>query len=345
MDSTSLAQFLAINDQIVALVRAGVPVYLGLPQPTSSAAAACEQIGATVARRVGEGTALDEALEDPIVPVAYRSVVRLALQSGDFAAALSGASRMAEAQDDSRSAVRMSLRYPLVVCGLAYAGMVLFCLFLVPTLESMYQSMRLPEGWGLLAVRALRSTLPYWIAIPPLGLGFLLLYRRWSAGRAAATSSSGRLIAWLPGMARALAEQRQARFAETLAGYLEAGASLPAGLRAAAAAWESSALQQGTLELAASVERGQFPSDDGPFATRLPPLLRWAIWHADEPFGRSRALRMAADFYVESSQHRVQRLQVVAPIATCAVIGGGVTLLYGLALFVPVAQMIQGLAG
>ena len=345
MASADLAQFLAINDQIVALVKAGVPVHLGLPQSTSSAAAACERICATVARRVGEGLALEEALEDRIVPVAYRSVVQLALQSGDLGAALAGASRMAETQDDSRSAVRMSLRYPLVICGLAYVGIVLFCLFLVPTLESMYESMRLPAGWGLTAVRTLRSTLPYWIAVPPLGLVFLLLYLRWSAGRAATTSNSGRLISWLPGMSRALAEQRQARFAETLAGYLEAGAALPPGLRAAAAAWESGALQQGTLELAASIERGQFPSSDAPFAMRLPPLLRWAIWHADESFGRSRALRMAADFYADSSQHRVQRLQVVAPIVTCTVIGGGVTLLYGLALFVPVSQMIQGLAG
>ena len=133
--------------------------------------------------------------------------------------------------------------------------------------------------------------------------------------------------------------------AETLAGHLEAGAELPAALQAASAAWENDALQQGTRKLAESIQRGELPGDDAPITASFPPLLRWAIWHGEETVGRAPALRMAADFYTETSQRRVQRLHVIAPIVTCTVIGGSITLLYGLALFVPVAQMIQGLAG
>ena len=53
---------------------------------------------------------------------------------------------------------------------------------------------------------------------------------------------------------------------------------------------------------------------------------------------------MAANTYRDAAQRRIERLRVTAPIVTCVVIGGGVTLLYGLALFVPVAQMLRGLA-
>jgi hypothetical protein len=77
----------------------------------------------------------------------------------------------------------------------------------------------------------------------------------------------------------------------------------------------------------------------------LPPFMRWAICHADDTVGKSRALRMAAGAYRESAQRRVQRLRVVAPAVTCLVIGGGVALLYALALFVPVVQMLKGLCG
>jgi type II secretory pathway component PulF len=345
MATATLSQFITLHDQLVALVKAGVPIQLGLPIRGSGAAVAFERIGATVARRVGEGASVQEALEDPRVPAAYRSVAQLALTSGDLATALSGANHMAEARDDSWYALRMSLRYPLVICCLAYVGIVLFCLFLVPTLESMYENMRIPAGSGLSAVTALRRTLPYWVAIPPIGLVLLAIWTRWTSSGAIGTARATGVLAWLPGTSKIIREQRWTRFAELLASHLDAGAPLPEGLRMAAAAWENDALQRATLAHAASLDRGQAPSGDNSFAAGLPPFLRWAICHADDAVGRTRALRMAADAYRESACRRIQRLRVVAPIVTGLVIGGGVVLLYALALFVPVVQMIEGLAG
>src|SRR5262245_49854816 len=98
MADATLAQFIALHDQVTLLVKAGVPVQLGLPAERHSATAACERIGAAVTRRVGEGASVHEALEDRAVPAAYRAVMQLALTSGDLAAALAGASRLAEAQ-------------------------------------------------------------------------------------------------------------------------------------------------------------------------------------------------------------------------------------------------------
>lgn len=136
-----------------------------------------------------------------------------------------------------------------------------------------------------------------------------------------------------------------ARFAETLAGHLEAGSPLPTALQAASAVWENHTIRQDTFDVAASLKRGQALDGENALAARLPPLLRWAIVSADGTVDQPRALRMAASLYRQSAQRRLQRLRVVAPLVTCLVIGGGVTLMYGLALFVPLAQMIQGLAG
>ena len=337
MENPTLAQFIALNDQLAALVQAGVPVHLGAAR-SSSPVETVERIGATVARRVGEGATVMEALEDQAVPPAYRAVAQQALTSGNPATALTAASRMAAAVDDSWHAVRQSLIYPLVICCLAYVGIVLFCSILVPTLERMYYGMRLPEGSGLAAVRTLRDTLPYWIAIPPIGLVLLLGWMVRSP------RSAGGMLAWLPGMSRTAFEIRCANLAETLASLLDAQVPLPESLRLAAAAWEDPVLEQGTRSLAASLARGETPNDASSFASQLPPFLRWAIWHADETAGRPRALRMAANTYRDAAQRRIERLRVSAPIVTCVVIGGGVTLLYGLALFVPVAQMLRGLA-
>jgi general secretion pathway protein F len=345
MASADLARYLAISDQLVALVKAGIPVHLGLPSRLPGAVAACERIGAAVARRASAGASIPEALQDRDVPASYRAVVQCALAGGDLAQALTGASRMAEAEDEARHAVRASLRYPLVICGLAYLGIILFSLFLVPVLDSMYQSMAIQTGWGLAVANALRTALPFWVAIPPLLLLWVVVMLRWSAGRSTASGNSGRMLALLPGMSQIASLQRWARFAETLAGYLDADVSWPQALRSSSSAWESEIDRQGTLALAESIERGETPREDSPFAAGLPPLLRWAIWHGDHAVGRSRALHMAAGLYRHAAERRIQRLRVVAPIVTCLVIGGGVTLLYALVVFVPVTQMIQGLAG
>jgi hypothetical protein len=53
---------------------------------------------------------------------------------------------------------------------------------------------------------------------------------------------------------------------------------------------------------------------------------------------------MAASFYRESADRQVKRLQTVAPLLACIFVAGGATLLYGLALFVPIVQMLRSLA-
>jgi type II secretory pathway component PulF len=189
----------------------------------------------------------------------------------------------------------------------------------------------------------LHSTLPYWIAIPPLVLVLPAVWRRFSSSPGAAPQT--RMLSWLPGVSSAVREHRLAAFAQSLASLLEAGVPLPEALRLAAGHWEDAALDGETRLLAAALERGQTAADASGLTAELPPFLRWAIWQADEAVGRPRALRMAAEIYRQSAERRIQRLEVILPVVGCLVIGGGVTLLYGLALFVPVAQMLRGLAG
>jgi type II secretory pathway component PulF len=207
------------------------------------------------------------------------------------------------------------------------------CWFLVPALEATYRGLNVPPGSGLRVLQAIRDTLPYWVAIPPLALLLAVLWSRFG----------GNSLAWVPGMSGLISEHRATNFAESLASLLESGSPLPEGLRLAAAAWSDEALERETLHLAAAFERGR-PAEDSPPALRMPPFLRWAIWHGDDTIGRTRALRLAASTYREAAERRVSRLQVTAPLVACVLLGGGVTLLYGLALFVPLAQLIRGLA-
>ncbi|MFV2067969.1 MAG: hypothetical protein ACC645_13430, partial [Pirellulales bacterium] len=85
------------------------------------------------------------------------------------------------------------------------------------------------------------------------------------------------------------------------------------------------------------------PREASRLAQQFPPLMRWALGATGKEIDRGRALRAAATVYRQSAQRRTRRLQVVAPAVACVAIGGTATLLYGLALFLPVVELLRAL--
>src|SRR4051812_20507563 len=104
METASLDDFVTLNQQLAALLAAGVPLELGLPQRGAPSAKELELITATVARRVNRGESLAEALEgdEDEVPVAFRGALQFGLQTGNLSAALEGSSQVGESMEESR---------------------------------------------------------------------------------------------------------------------------------------------------------------------------------------------------------------------------------------------------
>ena len=343
MAAATLDDFMALNDQIVALIEAGVPIDVGLGESRADIAGALSQINALVARRVSQGQSLVDAVRDePSLPGRYRSIVLSGLRSENLIVALSTWTRLGASIESSWHTVRTSLRYPLVLCAMVYVGLIGLCLFLVPRFEHFFDSLGMRAGFVLQLLQALRDSMPIWIAIPPV---LLLIFYFWQQRRSSnelTSSEAARRLSWLPGMSQSLFQQRCANFAELVATLLDSGVPLNDGLRLAAASSGDWKLADGARTLADTLERGQPAIDYGP-AEVFPPFLRWALLDSSATTGTSRALRMAADVYRDSASRRIDRLQLFAPLVACVVIGGGVTLLYGLALFVPISDMLSKL--
>jgi type II secretory pathway component PulF len=345
MESITLDDFRAWNDQLAALLQAGIPLDIGLDASDNEFADTLKTINATIARRVNRGETLAEALEDDdrAVPSAYRSLVQLGLRSGDLNAGLDGSTRIAESADTACYTLHSAFIYPLILCGFAFVGAVVFCRYFVPSLAGIYSSLRLPPGPGLQVLETLRGTLPYWIIILPLAL-ILWLARRWYLGPQHIFSASRTPVSWLPFVARTLFYERCANFAESLAGLLQRGNSFEESLPVVAEVCGDGRLAAGARSLAASLVENQTPSEQTPATLQFPPFLCWALLQSEATTGRPRALRMAADIYRLSAQRRQERLRIVVPMVVCVVLGGGVTLLYGLSLFVPIVELLRTLA-
>jgi type II secretory pathway component PulF len=340
MDSASLDDFTALNDQLAALAEVGVPLDVAMGDHDRPAAKSLERIHAIIRRRIRRGETLEQALDgdEEDVPASYRSLLQMGIHSGNISAALDGSNRVAESLDESRFTLESSFVYPLILCGLAYLGLIGFCLYLVPVWQGMYENSRLIPGPGLGILQTLRDTLPYWVAIPPVLLIWLLVMC------GTADVRRGRLVDWLPGAKRTLFQQRCAHFAATLGELLDAGTPFGDALRIAGAAANDVNLRTGADLLADDVACGALPSDSSRAASLFPPFLRWALWLAEETTGRGRALKIAARAYREAADRRTERLRTLMPLLTVVFLGGTVTLLYGLALFAPFVELLRSLA-
>jgi general secretion pathway protein F len=350
MESATLDDFMSLNEQLAAAVEAGLPLDVDLGRGKEETATTLEKINALVARRVSQGSSLAEAitLDDAAISPGYRSLIQLGLSSGKFSQGLALSNRLGRTVDRARYTGWLALFYPVIVCCVALVGLVGFCLFFLPVMEETHRGLAVPSGGGLRVLQILRETLPYWAVALPVGLIITAGWARSRSKNRMSRAGTGPL-SWISGVSRTVSLERAANFAEATAALLQNGVPLADAMRIAADVWNAAPLADATRTLAARLAQGQLAQgqaniDDSQLAASFPPFLRWSLLHSEATIGRVRALQTAADLYRREAEHRQERLRVVAPLVLAVVIGGGATLLYGLALFVPVVEMLRALA-
>lgn len=347
MDNSSVEQFVALNDHLIALVAAGIPVAIGSPSQSKCTVEELERIGAIVVRRLRRGESLPDALrgEEAEVPAAYRSFIEFGLQTGNPASALSEGSHVADLLTTSRRTAELSFIYPLVLAVFAYVGLISFSVYLAPVLQSMVTSLKQSPKPGLRVLHAVSTALPYWaIAVPCLLLA-LVGWWAWSWRRASREVAVKGPLGWLLGTSRILFQQRCSRFAASLAALLEKNTPFPEACVMAGNLSGDAALLAGAKSLAEAAPDGSLPTEGVFPAGRFPQFLRWSLWHADESIGRVPALKIASQLYHDAAERDMQRQRTLLPIIALVLLGGTITLLYGLALFVPVVELLHTLAG
>ena len=101
----TLDQLLALNEEIAALVRAGVPLDRGLLEAGRDVRGRLGRIAGVLGRRLNRGEGLAEALEAErrAIPPLYRAVVEAGARAGRLPAALEGMARYIRGVSDARA--------------------------------------------------------------------------------------------------------------------------------------------------------------------------------------------------------------------------------------------------
>ena len=147
----SAEQLIALNDEIAALIRAGIPLELGLRELGGDTRGGLSRISSQLSDCMSRGESLPEALaaEGNRFPRAYRAIVEAGLRAGRLPAALEAVSSFTWEMLDFRRKLGLAALYPLTVFALAYGMFLLFLAEIVSRYQSAYETFRIPLS-GLL---------------------------------------------------------------------------------------------------------------------------------------------------------------------------------------------------
>lgn len=338
-------ELLSLNDEIAALVRAGVPLEQGLADLGRDLPGPAGRAAADLAERLARGDTLEQALaaSQGGLPPLYLSIVTAGLKTGRLAAALEGLTAAARRIAELRQATATALIYPMLVFLLGWGLFLGFVLFFAPTVLPSFRDFEAPSAGVIAWFADLGDTWGRWGLLVPIAV--LLAVGIWCwRSRQAVSLGSGRWLGWIPGAGDLLRLCHWAAFADILALLIDERVALPEALRLAAAASGSRFIAGDAEALAGLVERGAQPREYIDRAGRFPPLVAWFLSSGAERGVLVSALRHAAASYHERARQRAEAVQTFLPVGLTLAIGGSTALAYALVMFLPWFNLLHTLS-
>jgi general secretion pathway protein F len=349
----SLDELILLNDELRALLRAGIPLDVGLRGSRSRISGRLGHLTERLATRIESGASLDEALaaEQGTVPASYRAVLAAGLRSGRFEDVLRAMSEFASAMRDLRDHVGRALIYPSTVILIAYILFMGMVNWFVPHLQQTYDTFRLPSNWWLNVLARLHEWLPVWGPLVPLLVCAILCGPRILAfvSRIIGDDCESRAVRLgalyvAPGIGSVLRSAQLARFSHLLSLLVKFDVPLPEALRLSAAGTADRALVNAAESVALRIEAGG-ALDEALSPSAIPAFLRWLMIAGQRQSRLPQTLEQAAAVYRQRAVLRAEWIQKLFPLVVVLVIGGGATMIYALTVFLPMSALWQHLGG
>lgn len=344
----ALDQLIALNDEMAALVRAGVPLDVGLVQLGGDLPGRVGDAARMLGKRLESGENLVEILQatPSVFPSTWRAVVLAGLRSGQLTAALESLSVTSRRIADLRRGLGWALVYPFLVIALAYASFVFLVTNEAPVVLAVYENLTASSTSLLRALVAAGRSVSYWGLTIPAVVLLVVGYLWYRSGQSKfwwESSGPGRLSGFLPRGIAPFRDNRWATIAEVLALMLKNHVGLGEGLAIAAETTGDRRMVAAAHTLAERLQRGEPLTSTDPALSPFPPLIRWMLTAGAPPLELSRALSDTALRYRRRAARASTWIVVVFPLVFTVVVAGGLTLLQALATFGPLIRLLFAL--
>lgn len=351
----SLVELAALNDEIAALVRSGVPLELGLSGFGRSLPGRLGKLTAQLGESLSRGQSLTQTLDESPAnfPPVYRAVVVAGIRAGRLPAALEAVATTARNLQQVRRSIGMALLYPLLLLITSYFALWFMLVVILPAILAVYEG-GAPPFWTAVAQLGQLANLSVPIPgtqvaiivgwIPPLVLG-LLMIAIWLSTRGAGVlggGRSGRLAARLPLSGSIIQSGQAAAFAEILGLLVEQDVPLADALVLAADVTGNRRIVRTARQVADTINAGGAP----PTADQLagfPPLVAWLAYSGGGQQTFVRLARHVADTYRRKVTQQSLWLREYLPLWLVVFVGGSLVALLAIATFLPFTDLMHGL--
>jgi len=339
--------FLLFNQQLAALVRAGIPILQSISMLRKRAASAkLRAVLGDVEEKIRGGAALSEAFaaQGPIFPRIYTASILAGERSGALDEVLRRYVSYMRRNVALRRKIRGALAYPSFLL-IASAGMVTFLtVYVVPRMSELF------AGFGneLPTVTQIVVALSHWLSgniwwFAPLVVGGAILFYLWSR------TPGGRLtvdnfILRIPLAGNLVVQLSVAQATRSLATLLAGGITLVESWEIASESITNLELRRRSSAILPMIREGRSFTESLEFAGWMPPLAIDMIGIGERSGSLREMLDEVAVFYDAESEVRLEQLTTTLEPAILVVMGGVVVTIL-LAIYLPIIQSISSGTG
>ncbi len=341
-----LDDFLLFNQQLAALIHAGLPVLQSIqmlrqrsPNPK------LRQVLADVEARITSGSALSEALaaQGETFPKIYTASILAGERSGNLDDVLRRYVEYTKAIAQLRRKIRGALTYPVILLCAATILIGVLTTFVIPQFTSLYENMgaELPTITTVVVgfSTAMRENF-YWLAPAVTGtvLG-ITSWRRTEKGR----RTMDRWVLKIPVVGELVKQMTTAQLARSLATLLAGGITLVESFQIALASVANRELLRSTEPALPKIREGKPFTESLDAAGWVPPLAVDMIGVGERSGSLREMLDEVAGFYDAETEVKLGQLTTFIEPAILITMGGVVITIL-LAIYLPLLQMVSGAA-
>jgi general secretion pathway protein F len=342
----SLQDLIALNDEIAALVRAGIPLEVGLGA-TQDLPTKLQGLTERLRRQMEQGASLPTALRScgADLPPSYLALVEAGIKSNRLTDALVSAAAFCRALLEMQQQARSALVYPLLVLCVAYAFFLFLLHALLPRIVSLLVQAGTPPGRLLEVLESMSATAWLWGPLVPF---VAIVAALWTGILPSSIADKPAIVLlrlrWVPWLRRILRDVQSASYCHLLGILVDRAVPLPDALELAASASGDKPLLAECRRIAADLRRG-VPLDQAmQTARRLPAFTRWLMSAGQGQGELPSVMATVADIYRRRARSQMELFRMSAPLVLTVILGGGAVAAYAILLFLPMRNLFMDLS-
>jgi type IV pilus assembly protein PilC len=338
-----LDDFLLFNQQLAALIHAGLPVLQSIqmlrqrsPNPK------LRLVLADVEARIKSGSALSEALEaqGETFPKIYTASILAGERSGNLDDVLRRYVEYTKAIAGLRRKIRSALTYPIMLLCSAFVLIAILTTFVIPQFSSLYENM----GTNLPAITtfvvsmstAVRDNIYWLLPLMVVVIAGLFSWRRTENGRRA----MDRWVLKVPIVGDLIRQMTTAQLSRSLATLLAGGITVVESFQIALQSVANRELLRSTEPALSKIREGKPFTESLAAAGWVPELAIDMIGVGERSGSLREMLDEVAGFYDAETETKLGQLtSLIEPTILLVMAGIVITIL--LAIYLPLLQMVS----